>query len=117
MFEAEPKDISVYAGEVAFFSCSVRAPLSPRRISRMMHAFPQDIRVQWLKNETPLRLDETRMTVLPSGALEIDPVNLQDRGSYRCNITRVGGMGYRLEIRDIEITERYFMIIYFILYL
>ena len=40
-------------------------------------------RVRWLKNDTPLQLDH-RMTVLPSGGLEIRNVNYPDRGSYSC---------------------------------
>ena len=37
----------------------------------------------WQKNGRPLEL-ETRMAVLPGGALEITRVNLGDRGGYRC---------------------------------
>lgn len=32
-------------------------------------------------------MDNVRMTVLPSGALEIDDIIASDKGSYRCNVT------------------------------
>lgn len=35
----------------------------------------------------PLHFDPTRMQLLPSGALEIDEINLSDRGTYHCNLT------------------------------
>ncbi|XP_077288752.1 neogenin protein frazzled isoform X2 [Arctopsyche grandis] len=99
-FEAEPRDLSVYPGEAAFFSCAVRGPFSlgPPLGPRMIAPEPKplDLKVQWLKNEAPFRLDDTRMTLMPSGALEIDPVKLSDHGTYRCNVSLVGTPGYRL---------------------
>lgn len=44
-------------------------------------------RIQWLKDDFPLRFDATRMTLMQSGALEIDEVLPSDRGTYQCNIT------------------------------
>lgn len=41
-------------------------------------------KIIWYKNEQPLVLDETRMTILPSGALEIDSVISLDEGAYHC---------------------------------
>lgn len=46
--------------------------------------------VTWIKDESPLRYDLTRMTQLPSGALEIDEVVSSDRGTYQCNVTAGG---------------------------
>lgn len=43
--------------------------------------------VQWLKDEAPLHLDETRMTIFPSGSIEIDDVTVPDGGSYQCKVT------------------------------
>ncbi|XP_033610053.1 neogenin-like isoform X2 [Cryptotermes secundus] len=67
----QPADQRVFPGQTAYFSCWV-------------NAIPQAT-ITWLKDERPLHLDETRMLVLPSGALEIDEVRASDQGSYRCN--------------------------------
>ncbi|XP_076293134.1 neogenin protein frazzled isoform X7 [Lasioglossum baleicum] len=80
-FEKEPQDTMVHPGQIAYLSCTL--PLSSNFIS-----------IQWLKDEHPLELDDSRMTVLPSGALEIDNVNILDVGSYRCNASSYGQ--YRL---------------------
>lgn len=40
-------------------------------------------KIRWLKDERPLQLDDIRMVILPSGALEIDEVVESDQGSYR----------------------------------
>ncbi|XP_063919395.1 neogenin isoform X2 [Zophobas morio] len=70
-FVEEPRDISVYVGQKAHFACHVVS--SP------------PARIRWLKDERPLLIDELRMTILPSGALEIDEVIESDQGLYRCN--------------------------------
>ncbi|XP_048523276.1 neogenin isoform X2 [Dendroctonus ponderosae] len=70
-FHEEPHDITVYVGQKAHFSCYVDAVPTPR--------------IRWLKDERPLQIDDLRMTILPSGALEIDEVVESDQGSYRCN--------------------------------
>ncbi|XP_029037667.2 neogenin-like isoform X3 [Osmia bicornis bicornis] len=80
-FEREPQDTMVYPGQIAYLSCTL-----PSTSNSLM--------IQWLKDEHPLILDDSRMTVLPSGALEIDDVNVQDIGSYRCNASSYGQ--YRL---------------------
>ena len=36
-------------------------------------------KVSWIKDDQPLYLDETRMTILASGALEIEQVQLLDQ--------------------------------------
>lgn len=64
-----PHDLSVYPGQKAYFACRIQA--SP------------PAKIRWLKDERPLQLDELRMTVLPSGALEIDEVTESDQGTYR----------------------------------
>ncbi|ERL92477.1 hypothetical protein D910_09790 [Dendroctonus ponderosae] len=68
-FHEEPHDITVYVGQKAHFSCYVDAVPTPR--------------IRWLKDERPLQIDDLRMTILPSGALEIDEVVESDQGSYR----------------------------------
>ncbi|KAL1513925.1 hypothetical protein ABEB36_003263 [Hypothenemus hampei] len=70
-FNEEPRDITVYIGQKAHFACYVDAIPPPR--------------TRWLKDERPLQIDDLRMTILPSGALEIDEVIESDQGSYRCN--------------------------------
>lgn len=79
-FQLEPRDLTVDLGQKAHFSCHVQASPLPR--------------IRWLKDERPLQLDELRMTILPSGALEIDEVRDSDQGSYRCNAS--GLNSYRL---------------------
>ncbi|KOC68698.1 Neogenin [Habropoda laboriosa] len=80
-FEREPQDSMVYPGQIAYLSCTLLTSSN-------------SLIIQWLKDEHPLILNESRMTVLPSGALEIDDVNIQDVGSYRCNASSYGQ--YRL---------------------
>ncbi|XP_071870165.1 neogenin protein frazzled isoform X2 [Bombus fervidus] len=75
-FEREPQDTMVYPGQIAYLSCTLLTSSS-------------SLTIQWLKDEHPLLLDD-RMTILPSGALEIDDVNIQDIGSYRCNVSSYG---------------------------
>lgn len=72
-FLEEPRDITVYIGQKAYFACYVDGVPPPR--------------IRWLKDERPLQLDDLRMAILPSGALEIDEVVESDQGSYRWQIT------------------------------
>ncbi|KAK2579403.1 hypothetical protein KPH14_003264 [Odynerus spinipes] len=80
-FEKEPQDTMVYREQIAYLSCTLPASSSL-------------LKIQWLKDERPLVLDTNRMTIMPSGALEIDDVQIQDIGSYRCNASGYGQ--YRL---------------------
>ncbi|XP_066262767.1 neogenin isoform X2 [Euwallacea similis] len=84
-FHEEPSDITVYIGQKAHFACYVDAIPTPR--------------IRWLKDERPLQIDDLRMTVLSSGALEIDEVVESDQGSYRCNAT--GLNSYKLSNKAI----------------
>lgn len=52
-----------------------------------MNINDKNYKIQWLKDEMPLRFDNTRMLVLPSGSLEIDELITQDRGTYQCNVS------------------------------
>ncbi|GFS82567.1 netrin receptor DCC [Trichonephila clavipes] len=69
-FDQSPEDVAVYADQTAYFPCSV-------------HAMPP-AKITWLKNQQPIHLDETRMTILSSGALELDSVLPSDEGTYQC---------------------------------
>ncbi|XP_014597754.1 PREDICTED: neogenin-like isoform X2 [Polistes canadensis] len=80
-FEKEPQDTMVYPGQIAYLSCTLPASSSL-------------LKIQWLKDERPIVLDDNRMTIMPSGALEINDVQIQDVGSYRCNASGYGQ--YRL---------------------
>ena len=60
----------VFQTQTAVFQCAMEQQTS--------------LLVSWLKNDRPLRLDH-RMTVLPSGSLEITGVNIGDRAGYRCS--------------------------------
>nr|CAH7750184.1 unnamed protein product [Callosobruchus chinensis] len=68
-FVEEPSDLTVWAGERAHLSCLANGLPPPR--------------MRWLKDERPLHIDRLRMTVLPSGALEIDEALPADQGTYR----------------------------------
>ncbi|XP_034257103.1 neogenin [Thrips palmi] len=67
----QPADLRVFPGQTAHFACVTQSvPLA---------------RVAWLKNDRPLVLDRARMLVMPTGALEIDEVQVSDQGAYQCN--------------------------------
>jgi len=74
-FDEEPDDISISLGQTARFSCSAQGIPPPVVI--------------WIKNNHQLIMDLSRMTILPSGSLEISHVQELDEGTYRCNISNV----------------------------
>ncbi|XP_072382653.1 neogenin isoform X2 [Diabrotica undecimpunctata] len=84
-FQEEPRDLSVYVNQRAYFACHVIGNPSPK--------------IRWLKDERPLIIDDVRMAILPSGALEIDEVVESDQGSYRCNAS--GLSSYKLSNKAI----------------
>lgn len=69
--------MSLYVGQTAYFKC-----MSSQNVYEN-----KNYRITWMKNNSPMIIDETRMLVLPSGALEIDDVTTQDRGTYQCNVS------------------------------
>ncbi|XP_055537203.1 neogenin isoform X3 [Wyeomyia smithii] len=71
-------EIYLYTGQTAYFKC-MSNPL--------LFSLESRYHVEWYKDESPLRMDLTRMLLLPSGALEIDEVIPADRGTYQCNVT------------------------------
>ncbi|XP_058808708.1 neogenin-like isoform X3 [Phymastichus coffea] len=74
-FDREPQDIMVYPGQIAYLSCRIAGS-------------NKHVKISWLKDDQPLMLDESRMSVLPSGALEIFEALPHDVGSYMCNASR-----------------------------
>uniref|UniRef100_A0A182J115 Neogenin n=1 Tax=Anopheles atroparvus TaxID=41427 RepID=A0A182J115_ANOAO len=76
--DQESHEIYLYAGQTAYFKCM--SSLLPFTAESRYHT-------EWLKDDLPLRMDLTRMLLLPSGALEIDEVVPADRGTYQCNVT------------------------------
>ena len=65
----------MYQTQTAVFPCGLSDPKTASEVT-------------WLKNDRTLSLDR-RMTLLPSGSLEITNVNYPDRGSYKC-VTKSG---------------------------
>ncbi|XP_071534038.1 neogenin isoform X3 [Panulirus ornatus] len=68
-FKDQPQSMTVFEGERARFSCAIDGNPPP--------AF------KWYRNGHLLELD-SRMTRLPSGALEIENVDTSDDGEYYC---------------------------------
>lgn len=72
-FEEEPEDISIALGQTARFSCNAEG-IPPPKIS-------------WIKDNQPLIMDDIRMSVLPSGSLEITKIRESDQGVYKCHVS------------------------------
>ncbi|XP_049577998.1 protogenin B [Syngnathus scovelli] len=75
-FLFHPLPTEVTAGSVARFSCGVtsRPPAT----------------ITWEFNQSTLPLQTDRITVLPSGVLQIHNVQAKDAGQYRCVATNIG---------------------------
>jgi neogenin len=73
----EPKEMSLFVGQTVYFKCMSSQNIFDNK----------NYRIQWMKNNQQLRIDDTRMLILPSGALEIDELTTQDRGIYQCNVS------------------------------
>ncbi|KAK7084454.1 putative aminophospholipid-translocase, partial [Halocaridina rubra] len=73
-FEDQPEDMKVFEGERARFACAIDGKPPPT--------------ITWFKNSHLLELD-SRMTLLPSGALEIENVARTDEGKYYCRATSI----------------------------
>ncbi|XP_055517229.1 protogenin-like isoform X2 [Leucoraja erinacea] len=74
-FEVQPVPTVVREGEVARFICKI-------------HANPPPI-ITWEFNRTTLPLATDRITVLPTGVLQIYGVDKQHTGQYRCVATNI----------------------------
>ncbi|XP_017560484.2 protogenin A [Pygocentrus nattereri] len=69
-FTQQPSSIVVTEGSVARFTCKISATPPPI--------------ITWEFNRVTLPLATDRITVLPSGVLQIQGVNQKDAGNYRC---------------------------------
>lgn len=93
-------EVYLLPGQTAYFRC-----LAVPQAEKAMH-------IQWLRDDLPLPMDESRMVVLPSGALEIDEVSASDRGAYSCSVTYGPSLvavsaKMHLNIRSIGIPESF----------
>lgn len=71
-FDEQPHDVTLYPGQTAYFPCSIQGQ-PPAEIT-------------WIKDDRALRIEgDDRMTLLPSGALEIRRVQTSDSGTFKCN--------------------------------
>lgn len=57
-FEREPQDTVVYPGQITYLGCQLGGNT-------------KHVNISWLKDEQPLMLDESRMSILPSGKFYI----------------------------------------------
>ncbi|CAB1331857.1 unnamed protein product [Coregonus sp. 'balchen'] len=75
-FEVQPVPLEVTEGSVARFTCQVTSnpPAS----------------ITWELDQSTLPLETDRITVLPNGVLQIQNVQLEDAGKYRCVATNIG---------------------------
>lgn len=71
-------EMYLFPGQTAYFKC-LNATLLPANLN--------NYQIQWLKDDIPLQIDETRMIFFPSGAIEIDELTAFDKGTYQCNVT------------------------------
>ncbi|XP_068169503.1 protogenin B-like [Antennarius striatus] len=86
-FMFHPVPVVVTEGLVARFSCAVTST-PPATIT-------------WEFNQNTLPLQTDRITVLPNGVLQINNVQLEDAGQYRCVATNIGS---RLKSREASLT-------------
>ncbi|XP_071452262.1 neogenin isoform X2 [Hetaerina americana] len=94
--EIHPQDQLVFLGGTAHLACLPAASSSGPPFVGPSYSTTSSpkVSITWLRDGQPLQLDSTRMTVLPSGSLEVDEVSLSDSGQYRCNVSSLGR--YRL---------------------
>lgn len=70
-------ELYLFPGQTAYFKC----------LSLSVSTNNGNYQTKWYKDDSPLVLDESRMILLASGALEIDELTASDKGTYQCNVT------------------------------
>lgn len=79
-FLEHPEDLTSTLGQTARFAC-------------LIDKSDDDVRPPtWFKNDAQFSIDSSRMTILPSGSLEIQNVRELDAGAYKCQVD--GGTGF-----------------------
>ncbi|RVE41755.1 hypothetical protein evm_013592 [Chilo suppressalis] len=95
-----PLVVSGVAGGPTLVPCGVVPP--PRVAVRLVTAPPDRrvpnalkthhapptlmLNVTWLRNGAPIPMEAGRVTILPSGSLELEPSRVGDAGIYRCRV-------------------------------
>ncbi|XP_068622270.1 neogenin [Battus philenor] len=87
---------------------AARTPPPERRVygaAGKTHTPPPVLKlnVTWLKNGSPMRMDSERVSLTPSGALEIDPLRSHDSAVYRCVVTLAHAPGPHVNGPEIDL--------------
>ncbi|XP_045508170.1 neogenin [Colias croceus] len=109
-----PRVVSTVLGASALLPCGLKlaprvavrvlpAPASAappeRRVYGAARLYAQPpvlkLNVTWLKNGQPLRMEAARVSLTPSGALELEPARAHDAAVYRCQV----GLAGRRDVR------------------
>ncbi|GCC29613.1 hypothetical protein chiPu_0008056 [Chiloscyllium punctatum] len=90
-----PTDVRVLLGSKVVLPCSTMGNPKPA--------------ISWIKDETALKKDRPRTSVLESGNLRIRSVQIEDAGQYRCLARNSLGLEYSrsvtLEVQDFNMTN------------
>ncbi|XP_052754189.1 LOW QUALITY PROTEIN: neogenin-like [Galleria mellonella] len=100
-----PRSVLGALGGTALLTCTMRPAQQARVALRVLlpatatpdrrvygaarlHTAPPTLKlnVTWLKNGSPLRLEEGRVSITASGALEVETLRLDDQASYACRV-------------------------------
>ncbi|CAL8139904.1 unnamed protein product [Orchesella dallaii] len=74
VFLEHPEDLTSTLGQTARFAC-------------LIDKSDDEVKPPtWYKNDAKLSIDNSRMTILPSGSLEIQNVREGDAGAYKCQV-------------------------------
>ncbi|XP_069507388.1 immunoglobulin superfamily DCC subclass member 3-like [Ambystoma mexicanum] len=82
-FLMHPESMAVEEGGVARFQC-------------LIYGVPEAV-ITWERNRTALTTEDYRLTLLPTGILQITGVRRSDTGAYRCVATNIANTRYSQE--------------------
>ncbi|CAK1548764.1 unnamed protein product [Leptosia nina] len=113
-----PSVVSTVLGASALLSCGLRAParlalrvIPPpdapaqpeRRVYGAARLYAQPpvlkLNVTWLRNGVPVRMEPARVSLSPSGALELERVRAHDAAVYRCRVALPAARRRRAQVR------------------